>query len=609
MKRKCIVWLCALLLTLMTACSGGGGSGGTDNAGDNSGGSTGDNTGDNTAGNTGDNTGGDNNSGGTDTGTSEVVVLAANDLGMHCMDREFSVFSILPPFNVVNSQIVGHDTDGSPIVLDDAGVMVTYSATSDASGSVNSTSIGKTDFWIYAGSLFGADLAAGEGLTGSYMPQDAPTPGPQPFDFDLTHNWFVALGIPITPTDDAQNTNTYSLMRISTTDVSGGSALGSTDIVVPVAAETDCQGCHVSNRIGASRGGITWSDNADLEVQSKENILLLHDSLEGTQLSDSKPVLCAGCHYSLALDLGGTGPNGVQNGLPTFSSAMHNYHGKLNDNGSRILPDTIASCYNCHPGAITQCLRGAMASGGIDCIDCHGGMLAVGSEYNLAAGGSIDGTNDGSPRRAWADLPRCQSCHTGDAMSHATGTDLAIYDSAYPFRLGRTYRAGDSSASPLLATNNRFAENTGTLYRFSRGHGGIMCEGCHGSTHAIWPNETANANDNVAAIQIQGYAGKLIECTVCHADGSLGLTTEGPHGLHNVNDGNWVNGGHGEYYENSPDNCRACHGTDFLGTPLARVAATRTFSNLEDIGSVTLAGDDLVSCNRCHEMPGTGGDD
>jgi len=51
---------------------------------------------------------GGGSSDGTGTGTTppptaSTVVLAANDLGMHCMDREFSIFSILPPFNVINA--------------------------------------------------------------------------------------------------------------------------------------------------------------------------------------------------------------------------------------------------------------------------------------------------------------------------------------------------------------------------------------------------------------------------------------------------------------------------------------------------------------------------
>jgi hypothetical protein len=44
-------------------------------------------------------------------------------------------------------------------------------------------------------------------------------------------------------------------------------------------------------------------------------------------------------------------------------------------------------------------------------------------------------------------------------------------------------------------------------------------------------NPTAGANDNVAAEALQGYTGKIIECTVCHESGSLSLTTNGPHGM------------------------------------------------------------------------------
>ena len=49
--------------------------------------------------------------------TASIVVLAANDLGMHCMDREFSIVSILPPFNVVNAQVIGHDANGRPLFV------------------------------------------------------------------------------------------------------------------------------------------------------------------------------------------------------------------------------------------------------------------------------------------------------------------------------------------------------------------------------------------------------------------------------------------------------------------------------------------------------------
>jgi hypothetical protein len=170
---------------------------------------------------------------GTGTGTTppptaSTVVLAANDLGMHCMDREFSIFSILPPFNVVNAQVIGHDANGSPVLLDDLGVAVRYGAVADALGSINSYSRGKTGFWSYANSLFGTTLLNGEGLTGLYMPADDPqNRGAQSMAYNLASAWFKAEGIPITPTDDGNRSNPYPLMAVTAHDKQTGQQVGS----------------------------------------------------------------------------------------------------------------------------------------------------------------------------------------------------------------------------------------------------------------------------------------------------------------------------------------------------------------------------------------------
>ena len=544
---------------------------------------------------------GDGGNGTTPPTASSVVVLAANDLGMHCMDLEFSIFSILPPFNVINAQVIAHDANGGPVLLDDVDVDVRYGAVADALGSINSFSRGKTGFWSYANSLFGANLVNGEGLTGLFMPADDPlNRGAQPMAYILASDWFRAEGIPITPTDDGNSSNPYPLMEVTAHNKQTGQQIGSLKVVVPVATETECRGCHVTGGIGSTRGGITWANDTDTEVQSKKNILRLHDAIQSTNLQNSTPVLCAGCHYSPALDLSGSGPSGNQIGNPTFSRVMHGYHGPLQNAGQPVFPSTIASCYECHPGQVTQCQRGAMKTGGMDCIDCHGGMLAVGGEYNLLAGGSIDGTNDGgNPRRPWKDLPRCQSCHTGDAVSHLSGAGLV--PDASGIRLTQAYTTGDNSASPLLATNKRFAEQDNTLYRFSKGHGGVRCENCHGSTHAEWPIADDAANDNVAAKTLQGYSGKIIECTACHAQGSLQLTTNGPHGLHNVNDSGWLDESHGGFYTQNKSGCKACHGLDLLGTPLAKMPTARSFR--VDGNTVTYAQGALVRCDRCHSRP------
>lgn len=531
-------------------------------------------------------------------------LLATNDLGMHCMDREFSIFSILPPFNVLRAQVTGPGADGAMRLLTGAEVEVTYEGVADATGSINTRSVGKTDFWTHAKALFGASLAPGQGLTGLYMPGDAPVPGPQRLAYDAARAGFSAFGVPITPTDDAGRTNTYPLIRLRARLKSTGAEVAKLDVVVPVAQETDCSTCHKTGASAASRAGVAWSADSDLERQTKLNVLLLHDQVAGTSLTSQQPVLCASCHDSKALDLGGTGPTGAQVGRASFSSGMHAWHGALKTSaGQPVFPpggSALATCYQCHPGATTQCARGAMVTGGLECRNCHGDMNSVGGVHPLRAGGSLDGFADGASRRPWTDVPRCQSCHTGDAVSRLTGADLLLAGDG--IRLRQAWRVGDAGASPIKSPASRFAENLNRQYRDSTGHAGLACQDCHGSTHAEWPVAVAAANDNVAANQIQGHAGAILECAACHKAGTLPLTTAGPHGLHNVADARWVDGGHGDFFERDGASCRACHGQSLEGTPLSKTPVARTF-RVEDAGTVTLPAGAYVRCNHCHSTP------
>jgi hypothetical protein len=535
---------------------------------------------------------------------SSVKVLAFNDLGMHCMDKDFSVMSILPPFNIVNAQVVKRGSDGFPELLDETQVELRYSPVKDRSGSINSSSKDKTHFWQYAEGLFEKKLQPGESLTGLYMPADNPqAPGEQPFHYNSQQDWFSAEGIPITPVDDKRRINPYPMLQVSAYDKQTGERLGATNVVVPVSIDVSCTNCHASGKTAANNPAITWATDDDLEVQAKKNILRLHDKQHGSDLQNQTPVLCASCHYSPALDLAKTGPQGMQQGLSTNSQIMHKFHGELRDaEGNFVIPTgndvpVERSCYNCHPGKTTQCQRGVMKASGLDCTACHGGLLAVGGKFPLLEGGSIDGTNDGGTRRPWLDLPRCQSCHIGDAVNHLQGEGLEFHTDG--IRLVQAYKTGDESASPLLAKNKRFAENENTLFRNSKGHGGIACEGCHGSTHAIWPNADANANDNLTAIQLQGHSGTIIECDTCHAPGSLEVTIYGPHGMHNVNDPRWTDHEHEFYYMFDPNSCKACHGKQLEGTPLSKVAVTRTH-RIED-RTITLKKGQQVSCDLCHD--------
>ena len=531
-------------------------------------------------------------------------VLAFNDLGMHCADLDYSTFVILPPFNVVHSQVI--ERGSTPRIRNASEVDVSYRAVKDASNSINSTSqnqagaVEKTNFWdinpdtgnTYVFDLFGLNPPADEGLAfGQAMPgilNPYTANDPQPFNhFDADKEWFAADGVPILPIDDSGQLNAYPLMRVSATNPATGETLASLDVVLPVAAEADCQNCHAVGEVAAPAASpidfILPDDindpNSVLQA-AKHNILAQHDAKHGTSLLNETPVLCAGCHYSAALDLAGTGPAGEQLDNDTMSGVMHSHHGQLTNpaTGERLFPTdgTLEeTCYQCHPGKVTKCLRGAMGGAGIECQDCHGSMLAVGSDS----------------REPWVDEPRCESCHTGDAVSHL-GDGI---------RLSQAWDGDIDIAIPRLAVNKRFAENSNTLYRNSLGHGDVACEGCHGSTHAIWPNALASANDNLAAIQLQGHTGSIIECSTCHT--SLPLTLNGPHGMHNVNSTGW-NLEHEDFYEKNPNACQACHGRNLEGTVLSRTAADRDYLR-DDDGDSTLhmARGTPVSCDLCHEKP------
>lgn len=350
--------------------------------------------------------------------SAQYILLGWNDLGMHCYDKDYAVFSILPPYNNLWAQVIRR---GDPPQIITSGVKVAYHFPG------NTYSTGKTNFWDYEQLLLGVDLAANIGLKGKGLSGE--------LDPATGVNYFVAEGIPITEFSDAAPTvpNPLQLARLVVTDAASSQVLAQSEVVAPVSSEMRCDtaGCH------AGPSGYRW------------DILDQHDDEEGTHLSQQAaggdPVLCGDCHAAPALGLPGT---------PEAHSLSAVIHGKHFEERGEI------SCYSCHPGPTTRCLRDVMSQPptNFDCRNCHvGGMQALGN----------------TQRRPWLDEPRCGSCHAA-----------------------------------------RYAENTDTLYRHSQGHGGLYCEACHNSTHAILPSR--EANDNLQSIALQGYAGTIGKCTLCH---------------------------------------------------------------------------------------------
>lgn len=517
-----------------------------------------------------------------------------NDLGMHCMDgKDYSVFAVLPPYNTIHAQLI--DYSGA-LVRSGSGYTVTYQAVTDPlTNSINTTSAAKTNFWKYAFQLGFGLLQPDQGLKGSMMPGAANTP--RPMTFSSADNTFVAVGIPVVPYPDAgTRPNYFPMMRLVARN-SSGSVLATTDIVLPVSDEMTCTVCHSSNTgTLAARPAAGWVNNPNPLRDVKLNILRKHDdrfkssplyqhsapvfgySLNGLEATTvNKPVLCANCHGTNALGMPGYA------GIQALTTAVHSLHSGVVDPATGQTMEAARnrdSCYRCHPGPNTKCLRGAMGafknangSFAIQCQNCHGTMSTVAV----------------ATRKGWLDEPGCQSCHTGTALNN--NGSLAFTS---VFTSGTTVRV---AVDQTFATNPNTPSPGISLYRFSAGHGGLQCEACHGSTHAEYA--TSIVNDNVQSNSLQGHVGMLSECSACHGM-SPNTVTGGPHGLHPFGDA-WVSAHHDALENGGTSACQACHGLDYRGTILSRAQADRSFST--DWGQKTFARGTMIGCYSCHNGP------
>ncbi len=360
------------------------------------------------------------------------VLLGWNDLGMHCANKDFSRIAILPPYNNIYAQLVKR-TPGQKPQLITSGVILEYSIPG------NSYSAGKTNFWTYAQDLFGLTTPlpdniglTGKGLTGV---------------LDCQGNYYSAKGIPTTPYRDTSlnKESPFQLIHIVAKDSATKVILTTTDVVIPISNEIGCvqPGCHPS-----------------------EQSILDNHPVKQADFKPNGPNLCASCHPDNAL--GTVGDSGT---MP-LSEAIHHKHGGLG------LPSTKETCYKCHPGPNTQCLRDVMSQNSMSpmiCEDCHGTLDMIAHSIS-------------HDRRPWLDEPKCGSveCH-----------------------------------------GSLYSEQPGKLFRESQDHGGLFCSACHGSPHAILPSR--EANDNLQNIRLQGHAGTLENCTVCHGDNPV--EEQGPHSL------------------------------------------------------------------------------
>lgn len=503
------------------------------------------------------------------------AVTAWSELGMHCMDgKDYSVFAVLPPYNTLHAQVIKR---GDPPVLATE-VTVTYEATADTTGSKNTSSSGKTNFWTYVQALFGANPAPDVGLTGS--PVQSATP--HAMTYNTTLGYWEAIGIPTVPFDDAGNRNPYPMAKIVVKDASGN-VVASTTAVLAVSDELTCSTCHASGSNAAAQPAAGWENDPDPAKDMKFNILKKHDDRWDVSLylpllkaagfnyqaslyltaKGGAPVLCAACHATNAL--GAPGMAGVK----ALTADMHTLHGPLINPATGVSLDNATtpngSCYLCHPGLQTKCQRGAMNK--VACFDCHGNLTKVGA----------------AQRQGWIDLPSCQMCHINGTRYSTT------FDSTGMWRV---------SADTTFATNLNQPAMGKSLYKLSTGHGGLYCAACHGSQHAEFPS--LQANDNLYSTGLQGYTGKIVECTVCHLN-MPATSSGGPHGMHTI-DQTWISQ-HRQYASGSGlTQCAYCHGSDYRGTALSAVPTTRSFST-GDSGTKTFSTGHQMNCYDCHNGP------
>ncbi len=415
--------------------------------------------------------------------TSEFVLLAWSEMGMHCVSDCDEFFSFMPPGNTLQAQLISRGPLPGRIT---SGVNISYKTPAQHANPEIHTS-----FWDYAAKLYGTELENNVGLTGN-----AAVGGT--FTFDPEWERYEAKAIPLLPYRDDGGFDPYPVIQIEARDSTNGELLAVTKVVAPVSTEADCWRCH---------GGEPRKPGGGISDQTAANILKVHDYHEGTDLLsqalDGNPRLCQSCHADPALGTEGT------EGVLNFSAAMHGWHANY------MAPMQDESCFYCHPVARDgdeHSLRGvhgtAFEAGKLVCANCHGTMneLAVSllnaeSDKPRAArlAGNLELTDIPASsihgRTPWLDQPDCFACHV-DFQQPAPGA--------------RAF--------------NKDNPTTEELFRNYKDNGLINCMACHGSTHALYPalNPVDTFRDVLEPMQYQGepfaIGANVTNCSVCHVE-------------------------------------------------------------------------------------------
>lgn len=402
-----------------------------------------------------------------DTLSSDYVVFAWNDLGMHCLNPTYDKAVILPPYNTVWAQVVKR---GQPPEIVTSGLTVTYSMIGNTS-SHDKREYGQ--FWTNSNALFGVVLATDKGLN----LEDPDVHNGLSGAMLVKGDHFQVNGIPVVPVGDDGVWNPYQQIEVTVKD-SKGTVVATTKAMVPTSDEINCAKCHGAGGVDAAFDDILAAHDADPAT--------------GSDLVASAPVLCAECHGSPALGSPDAGSSGLY-----LSRAIHAFHSTKG-----------TTCYDCHPGAISKCSRSlAHTTTDGNCTSCHDGMSVVAS--SIATDGRIP----------WANEPTCGSCHaatatpTLTAVSPGTISTIAEVDTGSALYRNDAGHGGVACAachgSPHAMVPSREAKDNYQALQYQDSSVTIgSCAACHSNSHGEGFSEFFEEHG--------GVEGEPSACKVCH---------------------------------------------------------------------------------------------
>lgn len=410
----------------------------------------------------------------------DYVLLAWNNLGMHCLSDSARYWILLPPANDLYAQLIRRGE--YPQIITD-GVTIHYRV---EKGFENPSA--HVRLWKFAKSLFGKELPLNVGVSGNPV-----TNGEMKFNQKLQA--FEARLVPVVPYPDDRAFNPFPLFTAEAVDKATGKVLATTRFVAPTSTEMGCRNCHGGPWRVAGVAG--FSDKTSIDI------LRVHDRINHTDLlkkaEAGNPMLCQSCHSDPVLGAEG------KPGIPDFPAAMHGWHANyLTGRGTEV-------CFKCHPASATGptgCLRGIHAGIGLKCTSCHGTLedhaLSL-LKYEKEHGKKVDrlmrhlkprtvaSVEDVNPRLPWVQEPDCLNCHL--KFEKPVSKDVSGF--------------------------NRWTADVNGLYRMRTDNAGVMCEACHGSTHANYParNIYGKNRDNIQPMQYQANnlpVGAEKNCKLCH---------------------------------------------------------------------------------------------